>query len=60
MNARYLEKLGYGLAATKTDPDVLEAFLREEPKFQKALEAHHQDGNEVLFQTLDRLVKELG
>lgn len=57
MNARWLEHLGYGLAADHTDPDVLEAFLREEAKFAEALLAHEQDGNEETFDVVDRLVE---
>lgn len=60
MNARYLEKLGYGLAMHKTDPGVLGAFLREEEKFRNALRAHTQDGNRLLFDTVDALLEKHG
>jgi uncharacterized protein (TIGR00661 family) len=59
MNARYLERYEYGLAAPRTDADVLEAFLRQEHKYTRALRRHHQKGNEVLFKKVDRLVDEL-
>src|SRR5262249_56587431 len=49
MNARYLERYEYGLAAPRTDADVLEAFLRQEHKYTRALKHHHQKGDEVLF-----------
>ncbi len=56
MNARYVEKLGYGLAMPKTDPAVLAVFLRERQRYEAALAAHHQDGNQILFETLDQLI----
>jgi len=59
MNARYLERCGYGLAAPRMDADVLEAFLRQEQKYRRALEHHHQKGNEVLYRKIDRIIDEL-
>jgi len=59
MNARYLEEYGYGLAAPKIDGDVLEAFLRQEPRYLKALDKYEQDGNEVLHKKVDRLIAAL-
>ena len=59
MNARYLERYEYGLAAPRTDADVLEAFLRQEHKYTRALKHHHQKGNEVLFRKVDRMIEEL-
>jgi uncharacterized protein (TIGR00661 family) len=59
MNARYLEQYGYGLAAPRMDADVLEAFLRQENKYVRALEHHYQKGNEVLFRKVDRLIERL-
>jgi uncharacterized protein (TIGR00661 family) len=59
MNARYLELYDYGLAAPRTDADVLDAFLRQEHKYTRALRHHHQKGNEVLYRKVDRLIEEL-
>jgi uncharacterized protein (TIGR00661 family) len=59
MNARYLEEYGYGLAAPKTDADVLEAFLRQEHRYTRSLEKYEQDGNEVLYRKVDRLIAAL-
>jgi uncharacterized protein (TIGR00661 family) len=59
MNARYVEQYGYGLAAPKFDGDVLEAFLRQENKYARALEKHYQKGNEVFYRKLDRLIERL-
>jgi uncharacterized protein (TIGR00661 family) len=59
MNARYLEKYGYGLSAPKIDADVLETFLRQEGKYARALEHHYQKGNDVLYRKLDKLIERL-
>jgi UDP-N-acetylglucosamine:LPS N-acetylglucosamine transferase len=60
MNARYIEALGYGLCAGSIDGDVLRMFLREHPRYAARVARHTQDGNEVLFATVDKLVKQLG
>ena len=59
MNARYLEEYGYGLAAPRMDADVLEAFLRQEQRYLKQLNKYDQDGNEVLYKKVDRLIAAL-
>ncbi|MCC6646518.1 MAG: teichoic acid biosynthesis protein [Polyangiaceae bacterium] len=60
MNARYVEKLGYGIGAPRFDGDVVEAFLRERDKFAGNVARHHQDGNSLLFGALDAMLAELG
>jgi uncharacterized protein (TIGR00661 family) len=60
MNARYLEELGYGVAAEKIDAELLSLFLREHPRYAQRVAKHRQDGNELLFDTVDHLVKRLG
>ncbi len=60
MNARYIEELGYGLCADSIDGDVLRMFLREHPRYAARVARHSQEGNEVLFATVDKLVKQLG
>ena len=60
MNARYLEELGYGLNAESIDGDLLRMFLREQSRYAARVAKHKQDGNEVLFATVDKLVKQLG
>jgi uncharacterized protein (TIGR00661 family) len=60
MNARYIEELGYGLCADAIDGDVLRMFLREHPRYAARVARHTQDGNDVLFTTVDKLVKQLG
>ncbi|HNS99355.1 MAG TPA: glycosyltransferase family protein, partial [Polyangiaceae bacterium] len=56
MNARYLEKLGYGLGASKIEFDVLSWFLQQEDRYFDALGNHHQDGNRMLFEKLDEVL----
>jgi uncharacterized protein (TIGR00661 family) len=59
MNARYLEEYGYGLAAPRTDADLLATFLGQEARYRKKLQHHHQDGNDMLYRTVDRLLEKL-
>ncbi len=59
MNARYLEKLGYGLSAPSLQSDTLEWFLQQESRYVAALSAHRQNGNQVLCQCLDSLLDRL-
>ena len=59
MNARYLERCGYGLGAPQTEAAVLEAFLAERDKYASRLRKHRQTGNEVTFDTVDGLLKRL-
>lgn len=56
INGRYLEQLGYGLTAPEIDDAVLGRFLGELPRFEAALDGYHQDGNRVLFETLDGIL----
>jgi uncharacterized protein (TIGR00661 family) len=57
LNARYLEELGYGLAAERVEADVLRLFLSEAPKYAAHVARHRQDGNKELFQVVDRLLE---
>jgi uncharacterized protein (TIGR00661 family) len=54
VNARYLEKLGYGQTADHIDGPVLSAFLRAVPQCEERLASYKQDGNRVLFENLSR------
>lgn len=45
LNALYLEKLGYGMHATRLTPEVIAEFLRRVPDCERALEGYQQDGN---------------
>jgi uncharacterized protein (TIGR00661 family) len=57
MNARYLEELGYGLGADTIDHDVLRLFLNENAKYAARVAAHVQDGNSVLFDAVDHVLR---
>lgn len=59
MNARYLERLGFGTAAVALDEAALERFLGREAKHEEALAGYEQDGNREALATIDRLVGEL-
>jgi len=56
LNARYLEREGYGAAAEAVTPEVLARFLERIPVFRSALERYQQDGNRALFTRLDGLL----
>lgn len=54
LNARYLEREGYGLAADELTAERLGEFLSRVPEFGKNLEAYRQDGNRDLLTALER------
>ena len=59
MNARYLERLGFGTGASALDEPALERFLAREPAHGRALAAYEQDGNTEALGVIDGLVAEL-
>jgi uncharacterized protein (TIGR00661 family) len=56
LNARYVEELGYGLAAERIEADVLRLFLGEAPKYASRVAKHRQDGNREFFDVVDRVL----
>jgi UDP:flavonoid glycosyltransferase YjiC (YdhE family) len=57
INARYLQRLGYGRACAKLDdPDELAQFLAEVPACAEHLRAHVQDGNKLILDEVDHLL----
>jgi uncharacterized protein (TIGR00661 family) len=56
LNARYLEELGYGLAAERIEADLLRLFLAETPKYASRVAKHKQDGNSDLFDVVERVL----
>jgi uncharacterized protein (TIGR00661 family) len=57
LNARYLELEGFGMAASKlTDPGTVKDFVARIPACEEKLAAYAQDGNQVLFRTVDELL----
>ena len=59
MNARYLERLGFGTAAAALDEAALERFLAREPEHERALAGYEQDGNAEALAVIDGLASEL-
>jgi uncharacterized protein (TIGR00661 family) len=54
LNARYLQKLGYGrYAASLADPATLYAFVAGLPEHEARLASYQQDGNRELMRFLD-------
>ena len=54
LNARWLEKLGYGRWATSLDdPAPIEAFLEAVPGCEERLQEYQQDGNKELLAGID-------
>jgi uncharacterized protein (TIGR00661 family) len=55
LNARYLQKLGYGrYAASLDDPATLYAFVAGLPEHEAKLASYHQEGNTALLSFLDQ------
>jgi hypothetical protein len=52
LNARYLEREGYGLAAEEITPERLGAFLERLPDCRRKLAGYAQDGNQDLLRGL--------
>jgi uncharacterized protein (TIGR00661 family) len=57
LNARWLERLGYGRAADSlADPTVIHGFLDAIPACEERLASYSQDGNEPLHAIVDELL----
>ncbi len=56
MNARYLEREGYGLCAPAPGKRELDAFLRGLPRFADRLAGYEQTGNDVALATIEATV----
>jgi uncharacterized protein (TIGR00661 family) len=57
LNARYLEKEGYGMAAEAVTGEVLAEFLEKLPDLRRNLASYRQDGNRALLSRLDELLE---
>ena len=53
MNARYLERSGYGLCATEVTPEVLDGFVGRIDEFDDALAGYEQEGNTIPVATVE-------
>lgn len=57
LNSRYLEREGFGLCSEVfADPIVVREFVGRLREFEDKLASCHQDGNNVLFETVDHLL----
>jgi uncharacterized protein (TIGR00661 family) len=57
MNARYLEKEGYGrFARTLDEPGVVQSFLDAIPACEEKLAGYQQDGNTLILGALDEFL----
>ena len=60
LNARYLEREGYGAwAASLDDPGVVPGFLERLPDYARALAGYAQNGNTELLAAVDRFLARL-
>jgi uncharacterized protein (TIGR00661 family) len=60
LNARWLERLGYGkYAESLADPAVVHSFLDAVPACEERLASYAQEGNELLYETVDKLLTAL-
>lgn len=55
LNAAYLEREGYGIAASAVDEASIVRFVEDIPRFEERLASYAQDGNRIALQTLDHL-----
>jgi uncharacterized protein (TIGR00661 family) len=53
LNARYIQKLGYGRCTTRLDAPALSAFADALPGCEERLQSYSQDGNRELLSALD-------
>lgn len=58
LNAAQVQKLGYGRHFQELSSDNLKTFMYDLPLFQKGISKYCQDGNNVLFETLDKRLRE--
>jgi uncharacterized protein (TIGR00661 family) len=59
LNARYLEKMNFGVHAPELDAKSLGAFLEKVPDCARSLAAYQQDGNQAMFAAIDGLLKRI-
>jgi uncharacterized protein (TIGR00661 family) len=53
MNARYLERLGFGLCATEVTAERAGEFVSRVGEFEEALEGYGQSGNSVALEAIE-------
>jgi Glycosyl transferase family 1 len=57
INARYLEREGFGQQAEHLDGPAIERFMAALPACEARLATYRQDGNTVLFAALEEQLK---
>jgi uncharacterized protein (TIGR00661 family) len=60
MNARYLEREGYGICAEAMDERSLERFLERLDEIQERLDGYEQDGNKEALDVIRQRVTDAG
>ena len=60
INARYLQREGYGVAAEAIDAGVLARFIESVPEYERRLQGYRQEGNREVFEALDGLLDRAG
>jgi UDP-N-acetylglucosamine:LPS N-acetylglucosamine transferase len=53
LNARYLQRLGYGMYTPRVTRALLAAFLARLPEYEEALAGYEQEGNSVALRTIE-------
>ena len=56
LNARYLEREGFGRYASEVTPAVLDSFLERLDEYENKLSHYGQDDNRSIFEALDRAI----
>ena len=56
LNARYLEKLGFGKSAKKLETEVVQSFVNGLAACEEKLASYEQDGNTKILAALDGLL----
>lgn len=60
MNARYLEREGFGAYAAAIDSEVLSSFVTRLDEYQERLDAYEQDGNSAALDVIRARVEAAG
>jgi uncharacterized protein (TIGR00661 family) len=53
MNARYTERLGYGVCAPTPTPEIVRDFVRRIPEFERTLAGYQQSGNSIALRAIE-------
>nr|WP_320132070.1 MJ1255/VC2487 family glycosyltransferase [uncultured Holophaga sp.] len=60
LNGAQVERMGYGRCFRAFSQDAVKAFLYDLPDFAAAVATHHQEGNRLTLEAVDRFLRELG